>query len=70
MRGHRRRKTGSVFAGIRCGVFFAGNNADAGASFVAVERSLSDRLLTLLHPVKFDDIALSVEFHRNKGSFP
>ena len=48
MQGRRLRKTGSVFAGRE--VFVAENEADAGTSFAAVERSMSDRLLGLFLP--------------------
>jgi hypothetical protein len=45
MRGRRLGKTGGVFAGIHGGFFRAENDADGCRSFVAVERSLSDRFL-------------------------
>ena len=48
MRDRRLRKTGGVFAGLRGGFSGAENKADAGVSFAAVERSMSDRLLSLL----------------------
>ena len=46
MRGRRPGKTGGVFAGIHRGFFLAENDADGRGSFAAVERSMSDRLLT------------------------
>ena len=45
MRGRRLEKTGSEFAGIRCGFFGAENDADSCGSFAAVEWHDSDRLL-------------------------
>ena len=46
MRGRRPGKTGGVFAGIHRGFFLAENDADGRGSFAAVERSMSDRLLS------------------------
>ena len=45
MRGCRPGKTEGVFAGIHCGLFLAENDTDGRGSFVAVERSMSDKLL-------------------------
>ena len=49
MHDRRPRETGGVFTGIRSGFVGAENKADACASFAVVERSMSDRLLTLFN---------------------
>jgi len=46
MRGRRPGKTGGVFAGIHGGFFRAEHDADGRGTFAAVERSMSDRLLS------------------------
>ncbi|MCE3225008.1 MAG: hypothetical protein K0S58_3188 [Nitrospira sp.] len=46
MRGRRLEQTGSIFAGIRGGLFRAENDADCCRSCAAVEWHYSDRLLT------------------------
>ena len=45
MRVRRPGKTGGVFAAIHRGFFRAEHDADGRRSFVAVERSMSDKLL-------------------------
>src|SRR6185312_3126796 len=42
------------------------------AVYEGIEKRVKTRrkALELLHPMDFDDVALSVELHRNRGSFP
>jgi hypothetical protein len=68
MRGRRPGKTGGVFAGIHGGFFRAEHDADGRRSFAAVERSMSDRLLSTTDLMS--SLVQSCTAHSHHGLYP